>query len=74
MTSSYAKVRKELAAQTVGDMPADPSLEPMPCPRCSGMTTRGALSNYGARCFRCYEAYCRDPFVQREPSTYANRP
>lgn len=36
----------------------DPAQDPMPCTFCNAMTTRGTLSAYGARCFRCYQAYC----------------
>jgi hypothetical protein len=39
----------------------DPSKDPMACPLCKAITTRGALSTYGARCFRCYTEYCRAP-------------
>jgi hypothetical protein len=33
----------------------------LPCGWCQTMTDRAALSTYGARCFRCYQAYCREP-------------
>lgn len=51
---------------------ADPALEPMPCTFCKGMSTRGQLSAYGARCFRCYQAYCsahipRPAWMQKKP-------
>lgn len=48
-----------------------PELDTMNCPQCRGLTTRGALSNYGARCFRCFDAYCCEPYRRLEPSKYA---
>jgi len=33
----------------------------MPCKRCSTPTLVSTLNHYGARCFACYEAYCREP-------------
>jgi hypothetical protein len=50
----------------------DPANDPMNCPQCGGITRRGTLSNYGARCFKCYEDYCREPFRQLQPSKYAD--
>lgn len=33
----------------------------LPCLFCQTPTQRATLSQYGARCFRCYEAYCQEP-------------
>jgi hypothetical protein len=44
----------------------------MPCTRCGESTEHSTLRMYGARCFRCFLAYCREPqlpqklFVRRE--------
>jgi hypothetical protein len=51
----------------------DPANDTMNCPLCHGLTKRGALSIYGARCFRCFDAYCTAPFRKLEPSGYAMR-
>lgn len=51
----------------------DPANDPMNCPLCNGLTKRGTLSTYGARCFRCYEAYCQARPEPREPSPYAQK-
>lgn len=51
--SAYSKVRKELADQV------DESR--LPCRYCGAPTLRETLTQYGARCFPCYEGYCREP-------------
>lgn len=33
----------------------------MPCHLCGGATLWATLSQYGARCYGCYVAYCRTP-------------
>jgi hypothetical protein len=33
----------------------------LPCGWCSTPTDRNTLSTFGARCARCYQAYCREP-------------
>lgn len=33
----------------------------LPCHRCQTLTQRATLAQYGARCYRCYEAYCQEP-------------
>lgn len=33
----------------------------LPCMRCGVATDKKTLSRYGARCYGCFEAYCRDP-------------
>jgi hypothetical protein len=50
---SYKTVRKELADQAVDEKRA-------PCTVCSTPTLRETLTQYGARCFSCYEAYTRE--------------
>lgn len=52
---SYKDVRKEL---TKGSSPDDGRL---PCSRCATPTLRSTLTQYGARCFECYEASTREP-------------
>ena len=39
----------------------------LPCRWCQKQTLVSTLAEYGARCFACYEAYCRD--VPRAPQT-----
>jgi len=34
-----------------------------PCLRCNTPTLVSTLNHYGARCFSCYEAYCREPML-----------
>lgn len=53
MSSSYRKTVEKLAEQ--GDV-----MNNMPCHWCSTPTARSTLAQYGARCFSCYEAYCRE--------------
>lgn len=50
---SFREVRQELMTQT-GDAPPE-----MACRWCGKMTSVGSLNAYGARCFKCYEDYCR---------------
>jgi hypothetical protein len=33
----------------------------LPCRWCGAPTLGATLSQYGARCFECYEAYCNAP-------------
>lgn len=66
MSSTYAKIRKELAAQSEPD-------NRLPCLTCSKPTLREMLAQYGGRCFTCGQSYCREPFVQREPSAAARK-
>ena len=54
MTSTYVTVRKELAAQNT-----DSTLK---CMVCGHPTAWDVLSMHGARCYPCYQQYCRaDP-------------
>lgn len=54
---------KEKAKETGVDGPMVPSTPvdnpPLPCRKCGDLTDRGTLSDYGAMCFGCYQAYCR---------------
>lgn len=38
----------------------------LPCRWCQKPTKRETLSNYGARCWKCYEAYCIAPIPARD--------
>ena len=51
----------------------DPANDTMNCQLCNGLTKRGTLSAYGARCFRCFDAFCASRPEPREPSTYASK-
>jgi hypothetical protein len=53
MTSSYRKTVEKLAEQM-----SEQDLAP--CPRCREPTRRATLGNYGARCQRCYDAFCAE--------------
>lgn len=53
--SEYSKVVRELS--NAGG--SDPML--LPCLRCQTPTSRFTLSQYGARCQSCYDAYCIEP-------------
>lgn len=50
---SYAKAKQQHEQQTYGD-----GFGPLPCSFCRIETKRETLAAYGARCFRCYGAYC----------------
>lgn len=41
--------------------PAGPHEVFAPCTRCNTPTQRSTLAHYGARCLRCYIAFCREP-------------
>lgn len=45
------------AAQPAQETERDPGAELLPCAFCHGPTPRAQLSNYGARCWACYEWY-----------------
>lgn len=64
---SYADVRKRTAEKMAGDE------RRMACMTCGESTTIETLSSFGARCFPCYQAYCREPFQQRPRSPAAER-
>lgn len=59
MTGSYTKARRELAEQSDENR--------LRCLRCGAATLRETMSQYGGRCFACYEAYCAEP--RRFPDT-----
>jgi hypothetical protein len=66
--SSYRDAKREMGDAVPQD--TNPELEPMSCRSCGGMSTRGQLAAYGARCFRCYESYC-SAYISR-PSVMGN--
>jgi hypothetical protein len=41
------------------------------CRRCTASTAWQELSDHGGRCYACFQAFCRSPFDQHEPSAYA---
>lgn len=43
------------------------------CINCGTPTAYDTLSTLGAKCFPCYQAYCREPFHQLQRSHYAER-
>jgi hypothetical protein len=49
-----------------GIPPPSSDYQPAPCQRCYTLTDRKQLAQYGARCFRCYEAFCREPQPRRD--------
>lgn len=63
-TSTYRKVRAQLADQDVGNE------DTAPCSRCQTATRRETLSLLGAQCPRCYRAYCTE-IPERPRVTYA---
>lgn len=50
---SFKEVRQELAVH------GSDTLREMPCRWCGKLASIGSLNTYGARCFKCYEAYCQ---------------
>lgn len=72
--STFSKVKRELAEQhQAADVPHDPKNDLLPCLRCATPTKRGTLSDLGARCFPCFQAYCRTPMTMQPRSSYAER-
>jgi len=59
--SKYRKVRKE-TAEKMGK--GDGGDGVLPCTTCKEPTPWATLSNLGARCQRCYEAFCRMPMAE----------
>lgn len=53
MSYAGAKKRYEENQPDTGDR--------LPCMWCKEPTARATLSQYGARCFSCFEAYCQGP-------------
>lgn len=63
---TVAEIRKKTAdrmAATPGE-----SDKRLPCATCGEVTLIATLRDFGARCFGCYQAYCRDPAVQHPRS------
>ena len=50
--SAYEKRREQAASE------AEPFDGYMPCLFCGKQTLKSILSEHGARCIRCYDAYC----------------
>jgi len=50
---------------------ANEEIRRTPCLWCKSLTLVETLNQYGARCFNCYEAYCREP--QPAPSVMADK-
>jgi hypothetical protein len=67
---SYKEVRKELQA---GEQPEDDNRDNdmFQCLFCGNPTTRAAMSNYGARCWPCFDRYCEAPQPKIGPSPAA---
>lgn len=65
--SQYAETRARTARKMAGDDVA-PNRQ---CTTCGTTTDVKTLTDFGARCFPCYAAYCREPFVQLERSPAA---
>jgi hypothetical protein len=38
------------------------------CQRCNAPVDSKTLTDFGAMCFPCFAAYCREPFVYRQRS------
>jgi hypothetical protein len=51
--------------------PVDTGGALLPCLWCKTPTQRATLAHYGARCWRCYEAYCGE--VQPRPDFMGDR-
>jgi len=57
--SNFKQVREEIEQRLGND-------QLLPCMICRKPTQPATLTNYGARCFRCYEAYCAEkPIIAR---------
>lgn len=63
---SFAKVKRELANQAEHQ-------DLLPCMSCGEPTKRETLTDFGARCFPCFKAYCREPQVKPPRSAMAER-
>jgi hypothetical protein len=69
---SYRSVRKELAKQADGDGgDTSPENQLLPCRFCGEPTKRKVLSELGARCRTCYDAYCREGIQPRRQAQTA---
>lgn len=62
-----------LAPHGAPPLPIDPGDVRLPCLSCSDLTKRKVLAQLGARCQRCYDAYCRAPQPTPARSIYARR-
>ena len=70
--STYRKVRAETAKRM--DDEDDPAKELLPCSICKEKTPRETLSNLGARCASCYDAFCRLPMPDFNARFKRNEP
>lgn len=61
--NDYAKICKE-TAERMGSAT---------CLICRAPTPTKTLSDFGARCFPCYQAYCREPQSKPDRSRAAER-
>ena len=64
----------DIHRKTAEKMGYDPGNR-LPCTPCGEATLIATLSNFGARCFACYQAYCRAPreTPERSPAALAIR-
>lgn len=62
--TDYAKTRRETAERMGGESR---------CLFCQAPMSTKTLSDFGARCFPCFKAYCREPFYQHQRSPHAER-
>lgn len=60
---SFTDARKAITEQKA-DVPK--------CGWCGEPTEAATLSSFGARCGRCYAAYCNTPAPVRDPGAYAS--
>lgn len=61
--NDYAKTSKETAERMGSET----------CSLCRAPTPTKTLSDFGKRCFPCYQAYCREPSYDRGRSKAAER-
>lgn len=65
---SYRDIRRETAQRMGDDEPTTERV--MACSCCGAPTAYGVLAMYGARCSRCYEAFCATlPAVVKVPDS-----
>ncbi len=64
--SAYTDARRR-TAEKMGNRPDGA------CMVCGNAASNATLSDFGARCFPCYQAYCREPSYDRGRSRAAER-
>lgn len=57
MSTPYRAAREAIAAQ---GGPAADTEHRLPCTVCGTATLHATLAQYGARCWSCFDAYCRE--------------